>query len=229
MKLYIFKPYPESLITQRFGDNANPLYAGEGLKGHTAFDYGVAYGTPIPNCIENSFVYSFLNKENPDLTRYRAVCTMWDDPDTLYSFELIYGHCSAIQGVLGSRPKVNEQLASVGNTGDVYSGNHYVTGAEKAAGSTAGAHLHFQLRQCLRTKTLRNDRQYILDGNGMLQRNGYFYEVVNYENGYNGCISPQPFFHDILAQNYVKDIGILQSLVKQLSDYITSKLTTKTN
>ncbi|HEY6019624.1 MAG TPA: hypothetical protein VIY48_06910 [Candidatus Paceibacterota bacterium] len=202
----IYWPYIESTISQRFGENANTLYASDGLRGHPAIDFGVPYGTPILQCLEGAEVYSTMNRNNPDLMRYRAVCTMWDDPDSFTSYELIYGHDSDIMAAVGTTPAVGDTLAYVGNTGDVYTNGVAVTAAEKNAGSHAGSHLHFQLRKCLRVPVTKPDHQYIIDGNGLYQKNGCYYEVVDYANGYHGCLDPQPY---LVAQTLAKDVPAL--------------------
>jgi len=56
-KLSLFLPFALSTVSQKFGDNANPLYAGQGLKGHTAYDFAVPWGSPIHACVDGP-VYS---------------------------------------------------------------------------------------------------------------------------------------------------------------------------
>jgi peptidoglycan hydrolase-like protein with peptidoglycan-binding domain len=34
----------------------------------------------------------------------------------------------------------------------------------------------------------------VYDGNGLLKYKDSFLEVVDYDNGYNGCVDPEPFF-----------------------------------
>jgi len=220
MKLAIFKPYPDGSITQGFGGNANPLYVSTGLKGHPGIDYNAAWGAPIYNCIENSYVYATRNKDNPDLMQYRAVCTLWDDPNSLFSFEAVYGHCSDIQVQVGTYPKVGMQIASIGNTGDVYTHGIEVSALEKKNGSKEGSHLHFQLRQCLRVKQTKTTKQYLYDGNGLLKRGEYYYEVVSYDNFYNGCVDPKPFFRKELAKDYSQTVSAYQNLISILQQMV---------
>jgi murein DD-endopeptidase MepM/ murein hydrolase activator NlpD len=187
-------PFALSTIVQGFGDNAVTAYAGMGLKGHPGQDYGVPYGTPI-KCAVKSQCYSTMSKNNPNLMAYRAVFTIIDDVNC--SYEVSYGHCSEMYAVPGKTYDVGEVLALVGNTGDVYVGGAEVTNAEKIAGSHAGAHLHFQVRVLQKesaTIPTDNTKHYVNDGFGILTLNGFHYYVPDFNNGYNGCVDPEPFF-----------------------------------
>lgn len=220
--LELFVPFPTSTITQRFGDNANTSYSRDGLKGHTAFDWGAKYGEPGYACAQDSYVYSLMNKDNPDPSRYRAVFTIVETLNGVY--ELSYGHCSEIYAEVGKTYQAGDVLYAVGNTGDVFSGNHEVTKEERLAGSRAGTHAHCpQLRPLQKVKQ-KTGKQLIYDGNGVFRKDGYYYEVLDYGNGYNGCVSPEPFFNKVLAKDaktvrsaYQQVIGLLQEYVSRLS------------
>ncbi len=199
MKLSELKlDYPtiDRTIAQPFGANANSSYSRDGLLGHPAIDFSSVYNAPIYSASRGlGTVYKIFNKDNPDLSRYRAPCELIELEDCV--IEITYGHCDKIICPLGKvTPK--QQLATVGNTGDVFSGSHEVTEAEKEAGSTAGCHLHFQLRKC--QKVLKYNlapgekKAYLLDQDGQMFFNGGYYEYPL--DGYNGCIDPIYFLED---------------------------------
>lgn len=196
--LQVYLPYSKTTITQRFGDNANSLYASQGLKGHTAYDWGVPWGRDIPNCVADAYCYSVMNKDNPDLAQYRAPFFIVETDSGIY--EISYGHCSAILAEVGKTYQVGDIIAKVGNTGPVYVGQHEVTKAEKDAGSQAGAHLHGpQIRVLKKTRYSSTYKNYIYDANGLLYKDGWYYGVPDYENGYNGCISLKGYSTETLA------------------------------
>lgn len=197
--LKVFLPYPKSTITQRFGENANPFYAGEGLKGHSAYDFGVAWATPIPNCTADAYCYSIMHQNDKILMDYRAAFFIVETETGIY--EVSYGHMSTILAIPGRTYKVGETIGLVGNTGPVYAGDHEVTEAEKEAGSHAGSHLHGpQIRPVKKvTKATKNSVWYLQDANGFYKKDGYFFEILNYDNGYNGCVSLAPFSTETLA------------------------------
>lgn len=214
MKLQVYLPYSKKFITQRFGENANGSYARDGLKGHTAYDWGVAYGTPIPNCVANAYCYSLLNKDSADPSKYRAVCTLVETNDGV--FEVSYGHCSKILAEVGKTYQVGEILANIGNTGDVFT-DHEITKAERLKGSKAGAHLHGpQIRAVKKVKKQTAGKQYLSDAFGIYKKDGFYYEISTYTNGYNGCINPYlPWSTETLASSYKAPIVV--EIVKNTS------------
>lgn len=184
-------PLNPFVIDQAFGANANPLYAGEGVKGHTGLDLDGAYGQTIVSAAD-AYLYSTINM-GASPNRYRAVFTLADEVD--FSYEVSYGHVIDCLHPIGTTIRAGEPIARVGNFGDVYAGGHYVTEAEKLAGSQAGKHLHFQVRKCIKVSDTITGKQYLQDANGYVKsKEGLYYEVVDYYAGYNGCIDPAPFF-----------------------------------
>lgn len=184
---------PKPTIGQKFGANAVALYNGQGLKGHTGVDYGFNYGEPVRSSTD-SYCYSIVNKDNPDPSKYRAVFTLVEEGDIAY--EISYGHCSEIYVRPNEYLKQGDIIAAAGNTGDVYQLGVPISKEDRLAGSRAGSHLHFQVRLCKKVRNLSEHNHYLYDGFGLFVRDGYFYEIVDYNEGYNGCIDPEPFFKD---------------------------------
>lgn len=199
--LQVYLPAPKSLIAQRFGDNANPSYAASGLKGHTAYDWALPYGAPILNCVADAYCYSLMHQNDPVLMDYRAVFFVVETETGIY--EISYGHCSDFVAEVGKTYQVGDVIAHVGNTGPCYVGQHLVTEAEKDAGSHAGAHLHGpQIRPVRKVPAMRAGYDYIFDSNGQFQKDGFYYEVINYNNCYHGCVSLRNFSTEIIASDY---------------------------
>lgn len=198
-KLEVYLPYPKSTISQRFGENANTLYKNDGLLGHPSYDWVVPYGTPIPNCIADSYCYAILHKNDPVLMDYRAACFIVETKMGVY--EIVYGHMSEILAEVGKTYQVGNLIGKIGNTGDVFVGQHEVTEGEKRSGSHAGSHLHGpQIRVLAKTKFTNKYQHYIYDANGFYQdKDGYYYGIPNYSNGYNGTVSLAPFSTETLA------------------------------
>lgn len=191
----ITPPFALSTIAQHFGQNASPLYKKNGLLGHPGIDFGVPWGTPIPCVADNSYCYSLLSANNPNLMAYRAVCTIVNEADK--SYEIIYGHCSDMTCVVGHMYATHSIVGDIGNTGEVYSGTHEVTEAEKEAGDHSGAHLHLQVRLLKRVRIVdvAPDAHTLNNGSGRYEtKEGYCYEIPLWNNGYSGCIDPAQFF-----------------------------------
>lgn len=223
--LEVYLPYPKSTITQRFGENANSSYAADGLKGHTAYDWGVPYGTPIPNCTADAYCYSVMHKDDPVLMDYRAAFFIVETDTGVY--EISYGHMSEIIAVPGNTYQVGDTIGLVGNTGPVFAGQHEVTEAEKDAGSHAGAHLHGPqirvLQKVTETHTGPGFFNHYLTTDGInlyRDKDGFYYEVPTYQNGYNGCVSMAQFSTETLATDYVK-LQEAQNIVSQAQNIAT--------
>lgn len=201
-------PIDNFKVAQNFGDNDNGSYATDGLKGHTAIDLVSTYDAPIKAAITGE-VYSVYHKDDPDPMNYRAVFQIYDDID--YSYEVSYGHCDKILVSEGDIAVQGSQLATEGNTGTVYTGSHLVTREEKLAGSRAGFHVHFQVRKCVRVAARDKTKTYLENEYGLLKRNGFYYEVVDYNNGYNGCVDPLPFLKDRPMHTFLHNLTYKQT------------------
>lgn len=187
MKIYV--PFKKWFITQGFAQNANTYYKEGGLKGHTGMDI-MAIGDTNMYAGYDGYCYSVVNKDNPDLMRYRAVYTLIEDTGVFY--ELSYGHCNKIFVQVGD-VKRGDLIATEGNTGDVASGGKKVTAEEKKDGSRKGAHLHFQLRLVIPVSKVTDGKKYLSDSKGKFKKNGKFFEIVDYKNGYKGCVDMSPY------------------------------------
>jgi len=177
---------PKGFQSQGFGGNAE-AYAP--LKGHSGEDYVVGFKKPIPATV-TGYVYSVLNQYNPNPQKYRCVYQIFDDED--FSYEIAYGHLSEIHVAEGAVVQSGSVIGLEGNYGFCMVGGKEVPAEEKASGK--GSHLHFQVRKCKRVKKRSAGKTYLRNSEGLLRLDGMYYEVVNYDNGYNGCIDPSYFY-----------------------------------
>lgn len=211
----LLQPISPATILQRFNENANPLYASQGLKGHGALDYAAYYGQPIFAAVD-SYIYSDMNfGAKPDV--YRAVCTLVEEGDVVY--EIIYGHVIDSPVEPKTYIKAGQLIARAGNFGNVYTGGVMVTLQEKLAGSHAGTHLHFQVRLCKKVLIRDSNKHYIKDSNGYVKLSGMFIEIVDFGNGYNGCIDPLPFF-STQSDEYKKIVTDLQKYLEKTGELV---------
>jgi murein DD-endopeptidase MepM/ murein hydrolase activator NlpD len=185
-----------TIQTQGFGENANTLYRGEGLKGHPAIDYDAFCGSRLLSAAR-ALCYSTINKDNPDLSKYRAALFLYEEGDKVY--EIIYGHMDEIYAVPGKTYDVGDVIGTTGNTGDVYTNGVKV---EKYRPGCPGGHLHFQVRECRKVTKMSRTKRYLSDGHGIYRKDGFYIEIVDYNNGYNGCIDPSPFMSKMLASDF---------------------------
>lgn len=180
-------------VAQGFGANANPSYAGAGLKGHTGIDSSCGFGAPI-HAPFNMLVYKVLTVDSParDGSGFTGVFGIVDDG--LEMFEFMIGHCNpSVQ--IGDQVKKGDVIGTEANHGTVYSGGQQITLAMQKAGDQRGHHRHNQKRPVMKVQHTQPG-QFYLDcysdspaGTLFCTANNY-YQIWNYLNGYNGCIDP---------------------------------------
>lgn len=196
--MILHEPFPRSKISQGFAQNATAFYKENNLTGHPSIDYAVPCGTPIPNLVEGAFCYSVMNKDNANLDRYRAVFTLVEDKN--YVYEISYGHLDKIHAIPGTYLKLGESIGTTGNTGDVYMGDLKITNDLRKKIPCAGGHLHGpQVRKCKKVSKQSKGKTYLSNANGIYKWNGSYIEVVDYNNGVNGCVDPMKFYNGKLA------------------------------
>ncbi len=184
-------PFKTWRITQGFAQNLNTYYKEGGLAGHSGIDLVAVGDDTILNAIDNAYCYAVRNKNNEDLMAFRAVYTLVEI-DGLY-FEISYGHCDQIFAEVGKTYNTGDKLATQGNTGDVAVGGKKVTLEQKKGGSQMGEHLHWQFRLVKPVVLQDKKKAYLYSDTGILKKDRYLYEIVDYQNGFNGCVDPSPF------------------------------------
>lgn len=208
---------------QGFGDNANPSYAGQGLKGHPAIDEKCGYGSMIKP-YKRICVYKVLDVAHPanDGSGFTGVFGI--DPD---GNEWLYGHCNPT-AVIGRWYETTDVIGTEANHGLVYQDGSEITLAMQQAGDERGAHRHVQYRECQRTLTLSATTNYLSGMNGAAYRDaaGNYYAVPNFTNGFNGCRDwttipgllndPDPLQLDNLS----KQVSIASQIVQKLAQLI---------
>jgi murein DD-endopeptidase MepM/ murein hydrolase activator NlpD len=189
MKIYI--PYKGRYwITQKYAENATSVYKDSGRKGHGAFDIvGLDDKTIYAGC--DGYVFSVRNVEpDGDVMNYSAIYTLIEDNGIFY--ELTYGHVNASYVKPGEYVKKGQKIGTEGNRGYVATGGREVTRKEKENGSNAGSHLHYQLRMVMPVEKRTPTTTYLKDAKGYFKKDGMYFGVMNYDNGYLGCIDLAP-------------------------------------
>lgn len=205
---------PSCVLGQGFGGNANPSYASGGLIGHPGIDERCGYGTPI-HSIYDGVAYKVLTPQLPsnDGTGFTGVFMIVDDG--LECFEWLVGHCDPlIQD--GEPVRMGDAIGTEANHGTVYSGNTQITLAMQKEGNHEGSHRHYQKRPLMPVPATTWSNSYLTNRNGSPYRlNGFYYQVFNPKNGYNGCVSPlAPVFNrDLTIGMSGYDVFVLQRIL----------------
>jgi murein DD-endopeptidase MepM/ murein hydrolase activator NlpD len=179
--------------TQNFGGNANPLYAGYGLKGHPGTDIACGYGTDIL-CPCNGVVYKIIDDKHPanDGTGYWAIFIITEFEGNVY--EYCVGHVSRVDVAVGEFVSMGKVIGAEGNHGEVYAGGVKITKEMQDAGDKRGSHRHHQLRLLNKTKFYDGKKPKLTQypGGAYIDKDGFNYEIPLWTNGYNGCVDCQP-------------------------------------
>lgn len=196
---------------QGFGGNANPSYASGGLKGHTGIDTCCGYGTDIHSAYDG-YVYKVITPQNTG-DGFTGVFMIVDDGVEL--FEYLVGHCNPTVSV-DTFVKKGDVIGTEANHGTVYIGNILITLAMQKAGDQRGSHRHNQKRAIFKTKSTNGTVLSTLGSQYM--ENGFYYQIWDYKNGYNGCINPLvPIFSDtiLVGSNGYRVACLQRFLLKQ--------------
>lgn len=182
------------LISQGFGQNANPLYAGAGQKGHTGVDEVCGYGTPV-HALKKGLVYKIIDDIRPaaDGSGYWGVFIISEENGVVCEWQV--GHLSKILCKIGDVVEPWTIIGEEGNRGGVYSGGIQITKAMQDAGDKRGSHRHWN-KKILKKKTYAQrdteGGQYLTAVTSMFDAfqdsNGFFYQVQDFRNGYNGSV-----------------------------------------
>lgn len=184
---------PLGNLTQPFAVNYNNSYTASGLKGHSGEDYVVGWKKPIIASATGR-VFSILNEYNPDTNKYRAVYQIVYDELKAgeKAYEVSYGHIDTALYKEGEMVYAGHNIATEGNYGLCFVGGTQVTKEQKETG--LGSHLHFQVRELKIVKSKTKGKKYIRNSEGDLKIFDHYFEVIDPDNGYAGCIDPSQFY-----------------------------------
>lgn len=207
---------------QPFGENYNPSYHAGGLIGHTGEDWSCGFGTPIHSQFDG-YVYKVLTPEAPsqDGSGFTGVFMIVDNG--IECFEWMVGHCNPSVTV-GTHVKKGDVIGSEANHGKVYSGNIEITLAMQKAGDQRGNHRHYQKRAVMKVARTGGGNRYLTTypadsmAGGYLYLDGFYYQIFNYDNGFNGCISPSApvLRRDLWIGSTGYDVYVLQRLLASM-------------
>ena len=210
-----FKAKRKGTITQGIAQNANPLYKSQGLKGHTGVDWTRGYGSLVAS---DNAGYVYKRWDEGDLkSNWAAVYVICptDNPDEF--IEVTIGHLSKITVDAGTWIAEDQPVGEEGNKGNVYSGGKEITPAMQRAGDRRGSHVHESYRPTTRVSKKRRGQYYLLNGAGKAFQDteGMYYEIINRNNGLNGCIDPMVYYHeDTKVEKLKSAIGLLKLVLR---------------
>jgi len=183
-------------ITQGYAGNISPSYRTSGRKGHGAIDYDLGHKNPVIS--DNAgYVYKvfkpFQLKSN--WTAVYMICPT--DIEGQY-MEICMGHLNEVHVNEGDYVEAGQVIGLQGNYGKVYSGRkgRFISIAEQKAGQTAGSHVHETYRPVQKTTEVQQGEFYLNYGKPYKDKDGFYYQVIERDNGFKGYVNPLYFSVD---------------------------------
>lgn len=211
-----FKTKNKGRITQYFGGSpaSNPTqYTTRGTNGHSGVDTVLGWNKPV-TCDNDCFVYKVIeshqSKEN-----WQGVYMLVDDGENVV--EVIQGHFNTVIAEEGYFYPEGAVIGLEGNKGYVFSGGVQITPAMQKAGDQRGTHTHTAYRPVRKVSKTKRSEFYLLDIHGKkYQKDGFYFEIIHKNNGYNGCVNPYLYLDEDTIPESI-------SMIRKLLDWIKNK------
>lgn len=187
------------VLTQRFA-NVDPMYTNMGMRGHNGLDYRTYHGQPVYASHDGYASYQV------DSGGGHGVVIISDK-----EYE-VNGETSHIKSIYWhlvdplKEPKFKSPIADKTGFVKVESGD--LIGYADNTGMSTGTHLHFGLKT-----VAKGEDQWV-------------WYNTNQNNGYFGCIDPQPFFNgstQVQIENLKKQVTLLTAIVELLKKLLSAK------
>ncbi len=199
-------PIKTGIITQKYGENPELYKSRFGIAFHNGVDIVSFHGDELL-CCEDFTPYKIFDLNTGSVSRgfgfhaltkpINEICTEW-----------VYWHTmSNLKVVLNKLAQQGEIVGFEGASGAVFSGGVEVPDNLKGIPPYPGTHLHWGKRLVLRTKTPISDVLSDVNGNPYVDEQGYYYQVLNFNNGVKGFIDPMKdeiiYYKEFEAQKVV--------------------------
>lgn len=210
-----FKLRTKGVITQYFGGSpaSNPTqYTVRGQSGHSGIDSQLGWNAPV-ECDNDGMVYKVFRKENSS-ENWQGVYMLVHDKDDEF-VEVCQGHFNTILVREGYHILEGTVIGLEGNKGYVFSGGVQITPAMQEAGDKRGHHVHTSYRPVRRVSRVKRGEQYLLTVAGVKYQDpaGNYYEIINKDNGFKGCVNPYLYLYENSIQ---EKLTLLQRLLPWL-------------
>lgn len=210
-----FKLKNKGTVNQWFG-GAPDRYAAIGVGGHPGIDTSNGFDSPVP-CDNAGLVYKTVTPETSS-EGYQGIWMIVESGTDVV--EVAYGHLNRLLVKDDAIITEGTIVGTQGNKGFVFFGGTRITPDMQAAGDTRGNHLHTQYRPVRKVKKITKGMHYLnlLSGKRYKDENGYYYEIVNYDNGFNGCVNPMNYHTEDAATG--TKVAIQQTLIATLQKVV---------
>ncbi len=199
--------YPFGNIYQFFGENVALYKKAIGTDGHNGIDIVSKQGIPI---LATAGEIVEVKNTPEGYGKHIRILTPAMEAGTCY--ESVFGHLDTIGVVIGEVVFNGKEIATMGNTGFVISGNTPYWGNAPAG---KGVHLHFGVRECSERDT----------GWITTYSSGKKIYVKNFKNGFDGYINPMKFLDlpEDIAKSVQTIAGLITSIQKKIEELLKGR------
>lgn len=204
-----FKDDNKGRITQGF-NNPNIIYK-DRSGAHTGVDSVLGWNKPVP-CDNDALVYKTIESSQSSENWQGVYMLVESNSDYV---EVCQGHFNKILVRAGDRILEGTNIGLEGNKGYVFSNGVRITTEMQNAGSQKGAHVHTSYRPVKRVKRLARNEFFLQnrDGSNFKDIDGYYYQIINKDNGLRGMVNPYNYHH---VNTDIEDIGAIQRILNKI-------------
>lgn len=186
----ILFPVRGGTISQKFGENPDFYKSRFGINGHNGVDIVSFHRDSLFAC-EDGTVFKVYDLKTGSVTKGFGLYLLGDsDKDGVCNVWVYWHTMSNIKTKSGDRVKTGDIIAFEGASGQVYEDGVEVPDDKKGVFPYPGTHLHWGYMKAVRTKEVKNRALSDITGNVYWDKEGFAYEVLDYDNGTNGYVDP---------------------------------------
>lgn len=185
----ILFPVRKGNITQKFGENVAFYQQRFGVNGHQGTDIVSFHGDSL-YCPEDGVIVRAYDSNSGSITAGFGLWVLGNpDENGICLVHILWHTMSNLKCQYNQEVKKGEVLAYEGDSGAVYVNMLPVADVDKGKGSFPGTHLHWGNIKVKKVNV--PSLQSLTDLNRIaFEHNGFFYDVLNQDNGFHGCTDP---------------------------------------
>ena len=210
-------PIKKGIISQKYVENPALYQSRFGINWHNGVDIVSFHGDELL-CCEDFIPYKIFDLKAGSVSKGFGFNALTKPDDKGICREWIYWHTmSNLKFSLDKLVQQGEVVGYEGNSGSIFSNGVEVSDNLKGVSPYFGTHLHWGKRLVKKTKTPTGDVLAGVDGKLYQDSQGFYYEVLNFNNGVKGFIDPMKdeiiYYDEFIAR---KVISVAEAVVAEI-------------
>ncbi len=210
-------PVKNGTITQKYGENPELYKSRFGIAFHNGIDIVSFHGDELLAC-RDFIPYKIFGSNIGSVNKGFGFHALTEPDDKGICEEWVYWHTmSNLKVKLGIKSFQGDVVGYEGASGAVFSGGVEVPDNLKGVYPFPGTHLHWGKRLVLKTKNPISDVLSDINGSPYIDSYGFYYQVLNFDNGVKGFIDPMKdeiiYYKEFEAQ---KIVSVASSIANEI-------------